>query len=218
MRFGEDMSETTLPDIANVSSDEMRQVLNDRAGLQLTVGDVTPTELLDLYDMYVSSPSNTRDSIHLEQARQNIKYPLFGTDCIRDESIFKPVGEEFSFSDGGRFISDPRTVSNENIPHVMELLESLLKYDEDILPSNEENNIYVGKYDFLPSMFLHLAFYSRVDSGYRLLDRCARHTCDPKGSSLYYTKASFFERQTATNEKGTYFISLLIIGGVWMDV
>ena len=208
MRYGENMTSsevTSLPATANVTTSEMRQVLNERVGLQLSASsEISPLELLDIYDMYVSSPSNSRDSIHLEQARQKIRYPLFGTDCIGDKTIFKPIGEEFPFTGGGRFISDPQTVSNDNVCQVLELLTLLLKYDEDIIPNSEQHvNVYFGKYDFLPSIFLHLAFHSRVDSGYRLLDRCARHTCDPKGSSIFFTKASFFEYVTSENKKGT---------------
>ena len=68
--------------------------------------------------------------------------------------------------------------------------------------NGQDSDIYIGKYDFLPSMFLNLAYHSRTDSGYRLLDRCARHTCDPKGKSIFYQDASFFEYCQANGEKG----------------
>ena len=126
---------------------------------------------------------------------KKIKYPLYSSDCISQKNFFEIVGETFALSNGGRFISDKNAVSDTNLPIVLEIITSLLKYDEDLIPKNEgcdqNSNIYVGKYDFLPSMFLNLAFHSRIDSGYRLLDRCARHTTDPKCGSIFFQNATF---------------------------
>ena len=223
MRFGEDIEQDkNVLEALNVTSDEMRKILYKRAGLQLSASDITPIELVDLYEMYISSPTNTRDAIHLEQAKQKIKYPYFPSDSIGDESIFQPIGEKFPFSNGGRFISDSSTVNDEIIHQVMELLTSLLKYDDNLLPNNgqdneQNSNMYAGKYNFLPSMFLNMAFHSRVDAGYRLIDRCARHTCDPKGGSIYYKDASFFEQSIGNNEKGTYQESYCHDPAAWDD-
>ena len=192
---------------ANVSMDQMRRVLNDRVGLQLTNSDASAAEVMDMYEMYISSPLNSYDAIHLAQAKEKIKYPLFSSETITHRPFFEQVGEVFQFSNGGRFISDEKSVSDDNIPRVLELITSLVKYDEDLVPKSDGNNqnVYVGRYGFLPSMFLHLAYHSRVDSGYRLLDRCARHTCDPKGGSLYYQKASFCEYTDKDEKKGEHF-------------
>jgi hypothetical protein len=40
---------------------------------------------------------------------------------------------------------------------------------------------------------LNFAFKSRIDSGYCLLDRCARHACDPRTKSLLRTSAKLFK-------------------------
>ena len=206
-RFGEEKAND--PDInmnVDVSIESMKRVLYERVGLQLT-GDASIVEIMDMYETYVSSKSNTYDSIHHRLAKEKIKYPLFSSDSIKNSEVFKQVGETFHFSNGGRFMSDKSTVSDENIPKVLELFTSLLKHDEDLIPkgneSDQNKDIYIGKYEYLPSMFLHLAYHSRIDSGYRLLDRCARHTCDPKGGSLYYQNASFIEYiDNNTKEKG----------------
>ena len=191
---------------ANVSIDTMRRVLNDKVGLQLNISGATTVEIMEMYDMYVASPLNTHDAIHIAEANKKIRYPLLPSDCIEKGNIFEPVGDKFELSNGGSFISNTNTVNDSNIPRVLELLTSLLKYDEDLVPTNEEGdgNIYIGKYDFLPSMFLNLAFYSRVDSGYRLLERCARHTCDPKSGSIYFQDAAFFEYCNKNEQKGKH--------------
>ena len=108
------------------------------------------------------------------------------------------MGKEFHFSNGGRFISDESTVSNENIPRLLELITSLLKYGKSLIPRSkgEENSqysdIYIGEYDFLPSMFLNLAYYSDTGSGYRLLNVCAWHTSGPKSTSINYQDTIYF--------------------------
>ena len=56
-----------------------------------------------------------------------------------------------------------------------------------------QENSDVGVYEHLPTMMLNFAYLSRIDSGYRLLDRCARHTCDPKTPSIYEQSADFFQ-------------------------
>ena len=145
--------------------------------------------------MFVSSSLNIHDSIHVAKAKERIRFPLHSSTNILNKNIFEPLSETFKFSNGGTFISDANTVIDDNIPRVLELITSLLKYDECLIPKGDENgqeNVYIGKYDFLPSIFLNLAYHSRVDSGYRLLDRCARHTCDPKSGSIFYQEAKFF--------------------------
>ena len=184
-RFGEEQGSN----VSDIPIESMKRTLNERVGLQLT-SDVSLVETMDLYEIYVSSASNFHDSIHLRLSKEKIKFPLFPSDTIQKDTIFKPIGQTFRFSDGGRLISDKKSVSDGNIPKVLELFASLLKYDEALIP---KGNTYIGKYDYLPSIFLHLAYHSRIDTGYRLLDWCARHTCDPKGGSIYFQNASFIE-------------------------
>jgi hypothetical protein len=214
-RYGEEV--VAAPDeyvpnsSANVSINEMRMTLNNKTGLQLSNNDATVADVMDMYDMYVSSPLNTTDAIHLARAKESIKFPFFSSDSIEGGNVFEKVGEVFDFSNGGRFISDINTVDDENVPKVLELITSLLKYDEDLVPKNESNDVYIGKYSFLPSMFLNLAYYSRVDTGYRLLDRCARHTCDPKSASIYYQNAWFCEYNDKNENRGKNHFFLILI-------
>ena len=149
-RFGEEGESNDKFQASDISIDEMKKVLNERSGLQLSARDISPAEIMDLYEMYVSSPNNNRDVIHLANATKRIKYPVFASNCIDDESFFRPISSEFPFSEGGRFLSNPNTVSDENIPQVLDLFASLLTYDEGLIPKNDENNqsVYVGEYGF----------------------------------------------------------------------
>ena len=197
-----------------VSMDKMRQVLNNRVGLQLNIQDITAVEVMELYEMYVSAPNNSRDNIHARSASEKIKFPFFSSEHIYGSNKLKRVEEKFPLSSGGRFISDKKTFSNNQIPLVLELLASLLKYDDEMNPKKSDDTTYIGEYEFLPTMFLHLAYYSRVDSGLRLLDRCARHTMDPKCKSIYYQDIEFFEcdvngEKVRFDRQGTYLIQIL---------
>ena len=46
-----------------------------------------------------------------------------------------------------------------------------------------------GVYDALPAMIINIAQHARIDSGYRLLERCVRHGHDPKMPSLFNNRA-----------------------------
>jgi hypothetical protein len=48
-------------------------------------------------------------------------------------------------------------------------------------------------YDALPAMLINSATNSRVDSGYRLLERCVRHSHDPRMQSLFDSKADVIQ-------------------------
>ena len=198
-RHGENQVNDELA-TSSVPLERMRRILNEKVGLQLSVDDISPVEVMDMYHMYIASPTNSRDAIHLASASSRIKFPFFPSQFIDDDKKIVRVGKEpFDLTDGGRFISDPQTIPDHHISSVLNILASLLRYDEESLPQND--NVYVGKYDYLPTLFLTMAYYSRVDSGYRLLDRCARHTCDPKGPSIINQAAQFFEYEESESGK-----------------
>ena len=199
-RHGENDQNDDIAITTNTTSLEtMRRVLNSKVGLQLSVDNIAPAEVIDMYNMYIASSANSRDAIHLDSASKRIKFPFFPSEYIDDEKKFVRLGECFELSNGGRFISDPATTADHHIPSVLNILASLLKYDDESLPQNDD--IFTGKYDYLPSLFLKMAYYSRVDSGYRLLDRCARHTCDPKSPSIITQTAQFFEYEEPGGEE-----------------
>ena len=51
-----------------MSLESMRRVLNEKVGLQLTTDYMSPVEVMDLYNMYIASPVNSIDAIHLASA------------------------------------------------------------------------------------------------------------------------------------------------------
>jgi hypothetical protein len=184
---------------STTSIEAMRRLLNNKVGLQLSVDIISPAEVIDMYNMYISSSANSRDAIHCDSVKKRIKFPFFPSQFIDNNNKFIRIGECFELSNGGRFISDPATTSDHHIPSVLNIISSLLRYDSVPLPQNDD--VFIGKYDYLPSLFLKMAYYSRVDSGFRLLDRCARHTCDPKSPSIIDQTAQFFEYEEPGGEE-----------------
>jgi hypothetical protein len=74
---------------------------------------------------------------------------------------------------------------------MMSFLSSCLEHDDNKLLHTLDSD--VGMYGHFPTMLLNFAYESRVDSGYRLLDRCARHACDPRTRPLNDTNAKLFK-------------------------
>jgi hypothetical protein len=48
-------------------------------------------------------------------------------------------------------------------------------------------------YDALPEMLIKFAKGSRIDSGYRLLERCVRHSHDPRMQSMFDNTAEIIQ-------------------------
>ena len=86
------------------------------------------------------------------------------------------------FSEGGQFINSP-TITNEMLPSVLEIFATMLEYKENVRFTEFKHKVY----EALPTFFVEIAHGSRVDSGFRLLRRCARHAMDSNARDLIHT-------------------------------
>lgn len=180
---------------------EMRRQLNKNNALQIS-DKLSIAQTIELYDAYIASPSNPRKG-HQDAVRNNVKYPLLPSKALDGKhSDMRSIGS-FEISDGGNFISNKDLVSDENLAAVMDLMSSFVRYDNSKLVHTSSND--VGRYGYFPTNLLNFAFLSRVDSGHRLLARCARHAMDPKTPSIKDQQAELFEYKT---EGELIFISL----------
>ena len=93
---------------------------------------------------------------------------------------------------------------DEDLPEVLNLFGAILEHDDRKLVHERESD--VGEYRHFSTMLLNFAYQSRVDSGYRLLDRCARHACDPKTTSLYNESASLFK-----DKNGKFLVKIKVV-------
>ena len=162
-----------------LSLNEIEMELQER-GVNIP-NNTTASEISDLYDLYIEKPDVIKNLIN-----EKIRFPIYEPlSFYRDESdIGKKLGS-FAMKNGGHFINDKDLISDEIVPSVIDLLSTFVCYDRDDSLITHLNESDVGKYaDTMPTYLLNFAFESRINSGYRLLDRCARHAMDPKTPSL----------------------------------
>ena len=176
-----------------LTESEMSKELNEKFGVQFD-RTASVTETMDIYDTYVSSPDNMHDH-HLSLVRK-VKYPLFPSNILDDyndnegDCPIMKTGKRFKFKNGGRFISDKSIVSDEEIPDILDLFASFLEVDPS---KHAHTNVSdIGPFGYLPNMILNLAYHSRVDSGFRLIKRCVRHTFNTITLPIIDTTAEVF--------------------------
>jgi hypothetical protein len=169
----------------NKSLNEMMKELNENFGVQLDARS-SLTETVDIYNTYISSISNNR-SKHLSDIENKVKWPLLCANEIEKIDSFC----SFAFSSGGCFMGEKDKLKDDDLVGMMSFLSSCLEHDDNRLLHTLDSD--VGMYGHFPTMLLNFAYESRVDSGYRLLDRCARHACDPRTRPLNDTNAKLFK-------------------------
>ena len=206
-RLGSSINNNTS---TNKSLQEMTRDLSEKFGIQIDPS-ASIAETTDIYNTYISSPQNNWTH-HLNIVQKRVKFPVLPSQSLcnhNNDNDFgmKKIGtSSFNFCDGGRFISDADQIPNEMLPGILNLFRSILEHDEAKLIHQVDSD--VGEYSHLPTMLLNFAYNSRVDSGYRLLDRCARHSCDPKTPSFIDASADLFRyEENGKFEKGKRKIS-----------
>ena len=182
----------------------MNTVLSREFGLP-SIHSTRISEIEDIYYTYVSSPNNTRKH-HLNAVKQ-VKYPLFPTEVLKDKSndTLKTLGS-FLFSEGGRFISNTTLIPDKYLPSVLKIFANFVSYDRNELKINGRFDL--SNYETFPSMFINIAYHSRIDEGYRLLERAARHATDTKTPSIFNESAELFRLED--NEEDTDNIGIIL--------
>ena len=188
-RLGNDNDSMTTN---SLSEAEMSVELNAKFGVQLNDKSATFGETLDIYEAYINSPDNIHDH-HLRLVREKIKFPLFASTTLDDVDPQCPIsktGKKFNLKNGGRFISDSSLVKDEELPEILDLFASFLEVDPK--KHVHENKSDIGQFGYLPNVILNLAYHSRIDSGFRLVKRCVRHTFNINTPPLIDTSVEFF--------------------------
>ena len=102
---------------------------------------------------------------------------------------FGKVVHTFPLAEGGLFISNTHSISNEMVIPVINLMANIERYD----PNQKKYTSYNSPvYDILPSIFIEFANGSRASSGFRLLKFCLRHAFDPKAFPIMEQNATLF--------------------------
>lgn len=124
--------------------------------------------------------------------QDSVKFPLHPTSELKNPTHWKEI-YEIKFSNGGTFITDPAL--KQHVPGILDLFTSFVKYEKKKHTSQKKDP---AVYDALPEMLINFAENSRIDSGYRLLERCVRHGHDPKMNSAFYSTAKLIELEDGT--------------------
>ena len=189
--------ESDIPNETNreTTIGEMRKKM-DELGLELDA-DALPMEVEDIYDAYVQkeqlkSITEGLDEIPFPVLESNVINEIFresntrrndnlpdGFDCV--------IGDVF-FSEGGQFIAN-ENITNDMLPSLFGLFATLIEYKKDVRYTKFEHKVYSA----LPSYYIELANGSRMDSGFRLLRRCARHAMDSNARDLINTDGKLFK-------------------------
>lgn len=154
-----------------ISIAEMRLELKSKYNFD-GVGDIDITEVEDVYESigYVDR--------YNEQGK-HVQFPIYPTHEIDSNA---PTGWksiiEIDFKAKGSFLADP-LLTEHHIPAVLTMFGSLVKFNSN----NEKKTNWISEksiHNTLPALFFYYSGGCRVDSGYRLLKRCLRHTVDSK--------------------------------------
>jgi hypothetical protein len=111
-----------------------------------------------------------------------VKYPLHTTNELKQPTEWEHLFD-LEFCKGGAFVSDADPNVRDNLPAVLQLLASCVKYEKKKKHTDWVRDPTV--YDALPSNIIDFAEGSRIDSGYRLLARCVRHGLDPRMPTMF---------------------------------
>lgn len=182
------------PESSNQSSNDkslkdIMSELSKRFGVQMD-NKATLVETMDIYEAYISSPNNIF-SHHQKYIKEQVIFPIHQSSVLNNEtSTGINVFGSLKFREGGKFISDKNLVNDDDLPKVLNLISTILEYDDTKLVSKDT---VIAKYSNLPTIFHNFAVKSRADSGQRLLKRCARHACDPRTPSLFDESFKLFK-------------------------
>jgi len=126
---------------------------------------VTNMETLDVYDSLVANKSVDRFTSHAEK----VLFPIYPPSQI--DQVLEVV-KDMRLCHGASFLADP-SIDYNTIANVVVLLSTYVTFDR-IKHVDYQDNMFM----LVPANIVEFAYHSRIDSGYRLLERCLRHSFD----------------------------------------
>ena len=163
----------------------MRKALADDFNHDGT-NDLSVADVEEAYEIALSSVQNHKD------LGQIVKYPLYRTSELKHPTKWKQI-YQLQFCKGGTFVTEPSL--RQHVPALLHLFASFVKYERKKYTEWVKDP---AVYDALPSMIIKFAQNSRIDSGYRLLERCVRHGHDPRMKSLFDNSADIIQLEDGT--------------------
>ena len=161
-----------IPHRSTLTVAEMRLELKDKYNFD----GAQDLDIIEVEDVYSSIGYIDKYRKH----ETNVPFPMYPTSNLHSPSMPWDDVINIDFKAKGAFLADPN-LSAAYIPGVLKLFGALVKFDStrEIKNTNEMTIRHV-----LPSILFRLAGNSRVDSGYRVMQRCIRHATDSKFPSI----------------------------------
>ena len=113
-----------------------------------------------------------------------------------DNKIKKNELLEWNFAeDGGKFVSHPSL--SERIPEVVGFIADFIRFEK-----KKYTHWDSPYYRVIPTMLVDIAYGCRIDSGFRLIQRCGRHAVDSKIDPLELARHGIFFVDEETQKIG----------------
>lgn len=165
--------------------DELRKI---NGSVQID-NNADPHEIEELYDAMVAlddaSPHN--------RLSKEVCFPCLPPTSLDNMEPFL----EADLIKGATFVGDKERLTDTRLLSLLQTFSSLVTFTDKKYTSWDADI-----YKSLPGLFKDFANGSRVDSGYRLLERCLRHATDPRSSPLIKTSIKLVADQTTTQNEG----------------
>ena len=119
---------------------------------------------------------------------------ILGKDYL-DNDVKSNMLLEWNFhEDGGKFIGHPSL--QNHVTETISLISNFIRFERDKKYTKWDAPIYRA----MPAMMIDIAYGCRIDSGYCLLQRCARHAVDPRAKESIQLQHGAFFIHKETNE------------------
>ena len=117
----------------------------------------------------------------IDDLMDRVPFPLYPT---KEMDSFRPPHWDpildMDFGEGASFLLDP-DLDAKFAPGILDVLSALVRFESKTRTDWVKDPLV---YDCMPELFISFAQKSRLDTGYRLLMRCIRHTFDSRTPSM----------------------------------
>ena len=160
------------PQKSTLTIAEMRLELKDKYNFD----GAQALDIMEVEDVYLSIGYIDEYRKHVN----NVPFPMYPTSNLQSAS--KPWEDviDIDFKAKGAFLADPN-LSCAHIPGILKLFGSIVEFDST--EETKSSKVSTLRH-ILPSCFFVFAANCRVDSGYRVIQRCIRHATDSRFPSI----------------------------------
>lgn len=169
--------------VPNLGNDNARQVSTMREELASewdveNVGELTVEEVEGLYEKKEIA------SARIKQLQKDVPFPLYPSKLIDSDNPLKwTTVTDIDLGEGGSFLLD-NNLDQKYLPRILGLFSELVRFQFD--KKGTDDNVKDHKvYRCVPKMFIDFAEKARLDSGFRLIARCIRHSYDSRTHPIH---------------------------------